>query len=93
MGLCGQRLCELPRENFKVFFIGQPALLRALCLRASGHSLPGFSLMGFTDIEHIDVGAVIELVSAQLSHCNDGEAGLHPPPLPILVHGNAVPGP
>ena len=49
--------------------------------------------MRFTDIEYVNVGAVIELMSTQLPHRNDGEAGLHPPPLPILVHGNAVPSP
>ena len=35
MGLFGQHLRELPRENFKVLFIGQPALHRTLRLRAS----------------------------------------------------------
>ena len=49
--------------------------------------------MGFTDIEHIHVRAIVELMSTQLPHPNDGEAGLHQPPLPISVHGNAVLGP
>ena len=93
MSLSGQRLCQFSRENFKVFFIGQPALRRTLRLRAPERNRPGFPLMGFTDIEHVDVGAIVELVSAQLPHRNDGEACLHPPPLPVLMHRNAVSGP
>ena len=92
MGLFGQRLRQLPRENFKVFFIGQPSPCRAFCLHASGRNRLGFSLMGLTDIEHVYIGAVIELMSSQLPHPDNREAGLHPPALAISMHGNAVLG-
>src|SRR5688572_7344748 len=46
--------------------------------------------MGFTDIEHVYIGAVIELVSAQLSHRNDGEACFYQPSLPILMHRDTM---
>ena len=44
--------------------------------------------MRFANIEHVDIGAIVQLVSAQLPHPNDRETGLHPPPLPIPMHRN-----
>ncbi len=87
-GLFGQRLRQLPGENFEVFLIRDAGCSRPARPPASWRA--GFPLVRLVDVNQVHIGAVIELMAAELAHPHHGKSGFHPPPLPVFVHGHAV---